>query len=200
MNNKFKLLGREFYERDPLEVAKDLLGRYVVRETDDGSIIGKIVEVEAYIGPDDKASHAHNNKVTKRTKVQYRERGLAYIFSIYGRNNCFCVVVGKERQPAVVLVRAVEPVKGLELMKKNRNNVNIKNLTNGPSKFCKAFGITKEFYGFDLCEGRSLYIARGEPVNTKEISKSKRINIDYASEWKDVEWRFYIKGNGFVSR
>ncbi len=190
-------LTRDFYERDPLIVTKELLGKYIVRKKNNINLIGKIVEVEAYIGPEDKASHSYNNRKSVRTKVQYSERGLAYPFNIYGMYVCFCIVIGPKYQPAVALIRAVEPVEGLELMKENRKTDALKNLTNGPSKFCQAFGITMDHYGLDLC-GDELYLTEGEPV--EEISAGPRINIDYAEEFIDKEWRFFIKGNGFVSK
>jgi len=200
MEEKFERLKRSFYEREPLIVTRDLLGRYIVKETAEGKLVGKIVEVEAYIGPYDKASHTYNNRKTKRTEVQYKERGLAYIFTVHGKNVCFCIVIGKKYEPAVALVRAVEPISGLDIMKRNRKTNNIKNLTNGPSKFCQAFGITKKDYGLDLCKSSELYLTKGEIVHDSEIARSKRVNIDYAEEWKDKEWRFYIKNNRFVSK
>jgi len=202
MTGNEERLTRSFYERDPLMVTKELLGRYIVRETGRGKIVGKIVETEAYIGPDDKGSHTFNNKKTKRTRVQYQERGLAYVFSIYGKNFCFCIVVGKDHEPAAALIRAVEPITGIELMKKNRTikTGKIKDLTNGPSKFCQAFNITAKDYGIDLCDDDSLYLTKGEPADETSISRSPRINIDYAEEWKDKKWRFYITGNKFVSK
>jgi len=199
MVGSFERIKRPFYEREPLRVTKELLGKYIVKETESEKLVGKIVETEAYIGPYDKGSHTYNNKRTKRTEVQYRERGLAYIFTIYGKNVCFCIVIGRKYVPAVALIRAVEPISGIELMKKNRKIDNIKNLTNGPSKFCQAFGITKKDYGTDLCTSSVLYLTKGEPIKSSEIARSKRINIDYAEEWKDKEWRFYIKNNEFVS-
>ena len=200
MLESFERIERSFYEREPLRVTEELLGKYIVRETPNGKLVGKIVETEAYIGPYDKGSHAYNNKRTKRTEIQYGERGFAYIFTIYGKNVCFCVVIGRKYMPAVALIRAVEPVSGIELMKKNRETEDIKNLTNGPSKFCQAFGITKNDYGTDLCTSQNLYLVKGEAIKSSEIARSKRINIDYAEEWKDKEWRFYIKNNEFVSR
>jgi len=179
----------------------ELLGKLLVRKKKKGEVVGKIVETEAYIGPHDKASHAYGNKMTKRTLVQFGERGHTYIFKIYGIHHCFCVVVGPRYTPAVTLIRSVEPVKGVKLMKKNRglnNNVSIIRLTNGPSKVCQAFEITKELNGIDLC-GEDIFICEGAKF-TFEVGKSKRIGIDYAEEYKDVLWRFYIKNNKFVSK
>jgi DNA-3-methyladenine glycosylase len=193
-------LHRNFYERDPLVVCKDLLGKVLVRKSIKGEIAGKIVETEAYIGPYDKASHAYKNKKTKRTEVQFGERGHAYIFRIYGIYHCFCIVIGPKYIPAVALIRAVEPLKGIELMKRNRNLTNevpIKELTNGPSKVCQAFGLTAELNGADLC-GDELFVCKNKETYF-DIGISKRIGIDYAEEYREVPWRFYIKGNEFVS-
>lgn len=193
------VLSRHFYERDPLTVTKSLLGKLIVRKVKRGVMIGKIVETEAYIAPHDKASHAYGNRKTERTIVQFGERGCAYIFKVYGRNHCFCVVVGPKYISAVALIRAVEPIEGIELMMKNRPVKSTFDLTSGPSKFCQAFKITSEFNSADLCRNRELYIAkRGK--NREKIIGSIRIGIDYAEEYRNVPWRFYIKDNIFVSK
>jgi DNA-3-methyladenine glycosylase len=199
MTGSYKKLAKLFYERDPLTVTRELLGKYIVREAGNEKIVGKIVEAEAYIGPHDRGSHAYNNKKSKRTKVQYQERGLAYIFTIYGKNVCFCIVIGRDYEPAVALVRAIEPIKGIESMRENRKTKDIKNLTNGPSKFCQAFNITMKDYGIDLC-GDNLFLTKGEFTDETKILCGPRINIDYAEKWKNKEWRFYINGNEFVSK
>ena len=155
-----KKLQRSFYERDPFVVCKEMLGKLIVIATDLGRMIGEIVETEVYIGPDDKASHAFGNKKTKRTFVQFEERGHAYVFRVYGMYNCFCAIVGPQYVPAVVLIRAVKPIEGIDLMRKNRGlneQDPIQNLTNGPSKFCQAFGITDQFNGEDLL-GEKLFL------------------------------------------
>jgi len=193
-------LPRNFYERDPLIVGRELLGKFLVRKSIKGEITGKIVETEAYIGPHDKASHAYNNKRTKRTIVQFGERGHAYIFRIYGIYHCFCIVVGPKYVPAVVLIRSIEPLKGVELMKRNRrltDDISIRKLTNGPSKVCQAFGLTADLNGIDLC-GEEIFVCEGDETPF-DVGISKRIGVDYAEEYKDTPWRFYIKGNKFVS-
>ena len=199
-DDMFEKISRNFYEREPLTVTKELLGKLLVKKIKEGEIVGKIVETEAYIGPYDKASHAYKNKKTKRNFVQFRERGHANILKIYGIYHCFCVVIGQKYIPAVALIRAVEPIKGIELMKINRsvkNDVAVTKLTNGPSKLCQAFGITTELNGIDLC-GDALFICEGDG-QPFEIVRSKRIGIGYAEEYKNVLWRFYIKDNKFVS-
>jgi len=199
--NRHNNLPRSFYRRNPICVSRDLLGKLLIRKNKMGEIVGEIVETEAYIGPEDKASHAYNNKKTKRTYVQFKERGHAYVYKIYGIHHCFCVVVGSSHVPAVTLVRALKPIKGFELMKKNRclkYEMLVYELTNGPSKICQAFDITSELNGVDLCNGK-LTICQGEEL-TLEIVSSPRIGIDYTDEYKEVHWRFCIKDSEFVSR
>jgi DNA-3-methyladenine glycosylase len=197
-NPKHKL-SREFFERNTLQVAEDLLGKILVIKTKHGEIAGEIVETEAYIGPYDKASHTYNNRNTDRTRVQFGKRGCAYIFSIYYKYHCLCVVAGPGNTPAAVLVRAVKPLCGLDIMKKNRclKDESDNNLTNGPAKFCQAFGITRKLNGTDLL-GEEFFICEGGPK--LETCKSARVGIDYAEEYKNVPWRFYVKGNRFVSK
>jgi DNA-3-methyladenine glycosylase len=197
-NRKLK---RSFYENDPFTVCKDMLGKLIVNQSNCGIMTGEIVETEVYIGPDDKASHAYCNKRTKRTSVQFGERGHAYIFRVYGMYNCFCAVVGPPYVPAVVLVRAVRPIDGIDFMRKNRRlsaGAPIHKLTNGPSKFCQAYGITDELNGIDLL-GQKLFLCEQEQSEFK-IATSARVGIDYAEEYKDVCWRFYKEGDIFVSK
>ena len=147
---KYYKLRRDFYQRNTLTVARELLGKYLVHNSQEGTTIGKIVETEAYIGPHDPASHAYKGRRTKRTEVQFGPGGYAYIYQIYGKNFCFCIVTQKVGMPEVVLIRALEPIAGLELMAKRRGFSNLtdyKELTNGPSKLCQAMGINKSLYG-----------------------------------------------------
>lgn len=201
---KLQKLSRYFYERNTLTVAKELLGKYLVHKSPEGMTIGKIVEAEAYIGPHDPASHAYKGRLTKRTEVQFGLGGYAYIYQIYGINFCFNVVTQKIGMPEVVLIRALEPIAGLELMAKRRGfskltDRNVKELTNGPSKLCQAMGIDKSLYGFDLC-GDILFIADSNPKHKFEVIATPRINIDYAGDAKRYYWRFLIKNNKFVSK
>lgn len=202
-----KKLTREFYKRDTLSVAKELLGKYLVVNNGDSIIKCKIVEVEAYRGTLDKAAHSYSGKITERTKVMYKEGGYAYVYLIYGMYYCMNVVASEENLPEAILIRAVEPISELETMCINRydksfkelNNYEKKNLTNGPGKLCKAMNITKELNGEDLC-GDKFYILQDKNEEKIEIVSSKRIGIDYAEEAKDFLWRFYIKDNKFVSK
>ncbi len=203
--SKLKKLPRSFYLRDTIVVSKDLLGKYLVHKTQEGITAGKIVEVEAYIGPGDKAAHSYNGKKTERNKAMFELGGVAYIFQVYGKNFCFNVVTQKKGMPEAVLVRALEPIFGLELMAKRRgfddlSNKTVKRLTNGPSKLCQAMAIDKSLYGKSLLS-KDLFIAKpkGEDGGFKIIS-TPRINIDYAGEAKDYKWRFLISGSKFVSR
>lgn len=194
---------REFYQRSGLELGKDLLGLILVHETEEGITKGRIVETEAYMGPIDRAAHSYGNRKSIRTQIQYKEGGFAYIYLIYGMHSCMNVVSNIEGIPESVLIRSLEPVEGIELMKERRNTDKILNLCSGPGKLCQAMGITREQYGMDLC-GDKLYIEEpeltGDIGNHFEIEQSKRINIDYAEEAKDFEWRFTIKGSKFVSK
>ena len=194
---------RDFFERNTLLVAKELLGKYLVHRSCEGLTIGKIVECEAYIGPDDPASHSFRGLKTKRTKVQFGPGGYAYIYNIYGKYFCFNVVTQKENMPEVVLIRALEPIEGIELMRKRRKLTNFtenncKNLMNGPSKLCIAMNIDKTLYGTDLC-GDTFFIAKPQGEIDIEVISTPRINIEYAGNAKYYPWRFCIKDNKFVS-
>ncbi|OFI06163.1 putative 3-methyladenine DNA glycosylase [Clostridium acetireducens DSM 10703] len=198
-------LTREFYNRDTLLVAKELLGKVLVHNINGKLISGKIVETEAYMGFYDKAAHAYGGKRTPRVEVMYGKPGISYVYFVYGMHYCFNVVTREEGIAQAVLIRALEPIYGLDSMAKNRFNKNInelsnskiKNLTNGPAKLCKALKIDKSLNKEDLC-GDTLYIEcmDNEKFN---IKASKRIGIDYAEEAKDYMWRFYIEDNKFVS-
>lgn len=198
-----KRLDREFYKQDAVSAAKNLLGKLLIREIEDELIITKIVETEAYLGAEDKASHAFANNRTERTKVMFKEGGYAYIYLIYGMHYLLNIVTGKENSPEAVLIRALEPLEGFDLLKKNRKikSDKLADLTNGPGKLTQALNIDKNFNNYDLVEGDILYL--GEDSENKEspvIKSAKRINIDYAEEYKDKEWRFYINDSLFLSK
>lgn len=201
-----KKLDRDFYLRDPLTIAKDLLGKQLVHETQDFRVIGKIVETEAYVGPEDKACHAYGMRRTKRNEIMYHEGGFSYVYLIYGMYYCFNVVTEQKDRPSAVLVRAVEPIDGLGYMSGLRYGKNLQALSpsqrfglcNGPGKLCMSMGISKAENGLDLC-GNTLYIYDSHNESFS-IKSSPRINIDYAGEYKDKPWRFYIEGNKFVSK
>ncbi len=192
-------LPRGFYLREATEVAPALLGKLLVRRTGAGVSAGVIVETEAYIGSRDKGAHSYPNKRTERTEVQFGPGGYAYVYTIYGMHTCFNVVVNVPQEPEVVLVRALRPVEGLELMAKRRGTTDPAELCSGPAKLCQAMDITRAQYGCDLLGGE-LYIRDFEPVPPQEILVSPRINIDYAQECRDYPWRYFIKGEPWVSK
>lgn len=191
-------LDRSFYTCSVLEASEKLLGKILVHRTEEGVTKGRIVELEAYNGATDKAAHSYPNLCTERTKIQFGEGGYAYIYFIYGMYYCMNIVTGRSNEPESVLLRALEPVEGIELMKKRRSTDKLRNLCNGPGKLCQAMGITKAQYGMDLC-GDTLYLEDAEPVAPESILRTKRINVDYAEEAKDFLWRYTIKDNPYVS-
>ena len=189
----------ENYCRDPFAFAKEeLLGAYLCSNIGGILTAGKITELEVYIGSCDKACHAYPNKLTKRTATMFRKGGCAYVFFVYGMYNQFNVVVSPEGEANAILIRSLEPVAGIEEMKKRRKSDELHNLTTGPGKLCQALGITaKDHDGTDL-RGRLLWLA---PNDKKyEFEATARIGIDYAKDYKDKPWRFYIKGSSFISR
>jgi DNA-3-methyladenine glycosylase len=194
-------LPREFYRRsDVLTVARDLLGKLLVVPAADGErVSGKIVEVEAYRGPEDRASHAYGGRRTKRTETMYGAGGIAYVYFVYGMYYQFNVVSGVADVPHAILVRALEPVEGIELMRARRHSHPDHNLTNGPGKLCIAMGIDRELNGADL-QGDKVWLEDFETVSPRRIARGPRIGIDYAQEWIDKPWRFWIRDNPFVSR
>lgn len=192
-------LERSFYLRNANLVAPNLLGKVLVHKSEEGVTAGIIVEVESYIGPEDKGSHAYLNKRTARTEIQFGIGGYAYIYTIYGLHRCFNVVTNEVCKPEVVLIRALEPIEGIELMKARRKVQNALELCNGPGKLCAALGISNKNYGDDLC-GDTLFIKDKLKISPSNIIISPRVNIDYAEEYKNVYWRYYIKNNKYVSK
>lgn len=201
------IINKEFYNRSAVDVAKDLLGKVLVREVDSKILKGKIVETEAYIGESDKACHAYNGRRTKRTEPLYGEGGISYIYFIYGLYHCLNVVTREENVAEAVLIRALEPLNEFDYIsqiryKKDFNELTktqIKNLANGPSKLCLAYLIDKNLNEDKLYEKGELYIEEHESEDF-EIVETKRIGIDYSEEAKDFLWRFYIKNNNFISK
>ena len=197
MSNLIRLK-RNFFERDTQTVAKDLLGKYLVRKIDKETMVGKIIEVEAYLGPNDKASHCYDYKKTEKTKIMYMKPGTLYVYYIYGTYFCLNVITEPEGMPCGVFFRQLYPIEGIELMKENRTmkiGKNYKNLLDGPSKLCMALNITKAlFNGEDSCSpDANLFFARGEENIDNNIILNKRIGIDYAEEDKDRLLRFSMK-------
>jgi DNA-3-methyladenine glycosylase len=185
-------LPREFYSRDTLRVARELLGKTLVHDTERGRIAGMIVETEAYTS-NDPACHACSG-ITPRNAVMFGEPGHAYVYFTYGMYFCFNAVTAPQGTGEAVLVRAVEPLEGIDLMIENRGTEVETNLTSGPGKLCMAFGLKRDHNGLDLTAG-SLTIMNGE--RPSEIAETTRIGIRVGA---DLPWRFYIPNNPHVSR
>ena len=178
-------LPRKFYNQDTVKVAKSLLGKKIVRKIGRTEISGIITETEAYRHSDDPVSHAHR-KITERNKAMFGDVGMAYVYFTYGMYYCFNVVAKSPKVAAgAVLIRAIEPEKGIKKMQENRNKKDLKNLTDGPAKLTQALEITKEHYGVDLTKNSKLYITEG--VKVKKIASSPRIGIRQAT---DKMWNF----------
>jgi DNA-3-methyladenine glycosylase len=194
-------LPREFYTRaNVLVVARELLGKLLVVPTRNGKrVSGRIVEAEAYRGPQDRAAHSYGGRRTKRTEPMYGVGGTAYVFFVYGMYNQFNVVTNVVDAPHAVLIRAVEPVEGIELMRRRRGGLTDHSLTNGPGKLCIAMDIDRSLDGADLL-GKRVWLEDADRIPRSRIMSGPRIGIDYAEEWKDKPWRFWIRDNAFVSR
>lgn len=175
-----KVVGRKFFERDTLEVAKDLLGCFLIRKVGRKTIRAMIVETEGYVGEDDLASHASKGR-TKRTEVMYGKAGHAYVYMIYGMYFCLNIVTEQKGFPAAVLIRAVT-IEGVDYK-----------TTNGPGKVCRELKIGKQFHNYDVTKGEKLWIESGKKGEIKHIVAAKRVGIDYAKHCKEYLWRFVLK-------
>jgi DNA-3-methyladenine glycosylase len=195
-------LRRDFYTRgDALSVARELLGRLLVVPAPNGErVSGRIVEVEAYCGVEDRASHAYGGRRTARTETMYAEGGVAYVYFIYGMHYQFNVVTGPEGLPHAVLVRAVEPAEGVEWMRRRRPARKDRELTSGPGKLCQALGIDRSFDGEDLLGQRVWIEETGSPLSQEEVAAGARIGVAYAGPDALKPWRFWLKDNEYVSR
>lgn len=193
------ILNRDFYIKDGVTLAKDLLGKILVKEIDRVLYKGRIVETEAYMGAIDKACHSYNNRRTKRTEAMYREGGYSYIYLIYGMYYCFNVTASIKDNPEAVLIRALEPLDNKDLMLKIRKVKREKDIANGPGKLTKALGITSDDNNIDLTLGKNIWIEDDGYVPNK-ITETTRVGIDYAEEFKDKPWRFYISENNNISK
>ncbi len=176
-------LNREFYTQPTLKAAKLLLGKYIVRKIGNKKLVGKIIETEVYIGPQDKASHAFGGKITPRNRAEYFVGGHIYIYLVYGMYWQMNISTSEEGKPECVLIRAVEPEKdGISL-------------ANGPGKLCRYLNLDKSFYGEDVTKSKRLWLEdHGDKIQPSEILATKRIGIDYAgSYWSRRKLRFLIK-------
>jgi DNA-3-methyladenine glycosylase len=190
-------LPRSFYEQNTIDVAKQLLGKYLIRRHPEGDTTGRIVETEAYVGPHDLACHASKGR-TARTEVMFGAAGHAYVYFIYGFYNMLNLVTESKDYPAAVLIRAVEPIDGIPLMKSRRRNDGLRSLASGPGKLCQAFAIDRALNGADL-RGNVLYLEdRGDPL--PKFKARPRVGVDYAGRWKRKPYRFLVRDSEFVSK
>jgi len=190
-------LPREFYSRPVLRVARQSIGKVLVHRTAEGEAAGRIVEAEAYRGPLDLAAHSSRG-LTRRTAAMFGPPGFAYVYLLYGLSWALNLVAANEGEPHAVLIRALEPIQGLDLMARRRGKpVSSRELSNGPGKLAQALAITGADYGRDLC-GDELFLQR-PPKPAGPVARSARINVDYAGHWATRLWRFYERGNPYVS-
>jgi len=197
------VLPQSFYlEGDVVQISKKLLGKVIVTKIDNRLTLSRIVETEAYDGRMDKACHAYPNRRTPRTEVMFKEGGRSYVYLCYGIHHLFNIVTHAENEPNAVLLRAVEPIVGLEVMANRRKIKSQLNFTNGPGKMANALGITRALNDLVLYDSNSpICIAEeNEASPITEIIQTTRIGVDYAEEDALLPWRFYIKDNPYVSR
>jgi DNA-3-methyladenine glycosylase len=199
---KNRKVPREFYTRaNVLSVARQLLGKLLVVPTQDGTrLAGIIVETEAYRGPEDRASHAYAGRRTRRTETMYEIGGTAYVYFVYGMYHQFNVVTNVREIPHAVLIRALEPIEGIELMRQRRPGQSDHNLTNGPGKLCVALGIDRTLDRADLLGDRVWIEEADRRISSSAIACGPRIGIAYAEAWAEKPWRFWLKDNPFVGR
>lgn len=195
---------RSFFDVDCETLAQDLLGCVLVRRSSSGGreieFRGRIVETEAYLGKEDKAAHSFEGKRTERNSAMFMQPGTAYVYSIYGMHCCFNI--SSHGEGAAVLVRALEPVLGMEGMRERRKAAKKdKDLCNGPAKLCQAMDIDKSFNKINLVSSDTLWVEPcGSPIEAVDVVKSGRVGVDYAGEWAEMPLRFYIKANSCVSK
>jgi DNA-3-methyladenine glycosylase len=194
------ILPLSFYLReDVVAISQELLGKVLVTEIDGYITSGIITETEAYKAPEDKASHAFNNKRTPRTEVFYREGGIGYVYLCYGIHSLFNVITNNENVPHGILIRSIEPIEGIAKMMERRRKTKVdKTLTSGPGALSQALGISVKYNAVSLIENVIKIEDRG--INPGKIIATTRIGIDYAEEYKLMPWRFYIEGNPWVSK
>jgi DNA-3-methyladenine glycosylase len=191
-------LTRRFYRRDPVTLSKALLGQILVRRLEDGrELAGKIVEVEAYLGIPDRAAHSFGGRRTKRNASMWGDAGHAYVYFTYGMHWCLNVVADREEVPTACLIRALEPLEGIEEMTRRRSGR--ADLCSGPAKLTQALGIDRKLDGVDLVESDELYVVRG-PRSRLRIVRSPRIGVAYAKDWARKPLRFFLEDNPHVSR
>lgn len=192
-----KPISREFYLGDTALLAKGLLGKILIRKSGNRYLSARIVETEAYYGDHDPACHAYR-KITERNKILYEEGGKVYVYFIYGNYYCFNIVSGKKGFGNAVLIRAVEPIEGINIMKKYRGiTKNIYELTNGPAKLCMSLNIDRKLNGADVTKPDSIFITKPDKKELFEIATTKRIGLNVGEHFL---YRFFIKGNPYVTK
>ena len=197
-----KKLTADFYKRDTLIVAKELIGKYIVHRVKEKNLVCRITETEAYTGVEDKACHAYQNRRTNRTEALYMEGGHAYVFLIYGMYDCMNVVTEEKNTPCAVLLRGCQPISPLDALAQQRyqktyqqlTNYQKKNFGNGPGKLAKALAITREQNKASLLSEEFFLFEKEEDL-PPVVGTSPRINIDYAEEYKEKHWRFFEVGS-----
>lgn len=196
-------LDQSFYEgKNILSISKRLLGKKLCSDIGGKFCSGYIVETEAYIAPEDKASHAYNNKLTPRTKTMFSGPGTVYVYIIYGSYHLLNFITGPEGLPHCILIRAIEPIGGIEVMQKRRGSgIKGANITNGPGKFSIAMGIHKNYDGTSLVERGGIWVENGLPeIKDQEILIGPRVGMSTAEEASNYPYRFRIKGNKWTSK
>lgn len=195
-----KTLPLKFYLReDTIAIAKDLLGKLIVVPGEGRRVSGMIVETEAYLGVTDRGAHSYAGRRTPRNEVMYGRGGHVYVFFVYGMYNQFNVVTGAVDTPHAILIRAAEPVEGIEIMRERRGEMKDRNLTSGPGKLCIALSVDRTLNGEDL-RGERVWLENHRSFAPNEIAAGKRIGIDYAGKDAEKPWRFWLKDNIFVSK
>ena len=191
-----------FYQRDDVNlIARQLLGKYLYTDIDGVCTAGIIVETEAYKGVVDKASHAYGGRFTDRTKVMYESGGIAYVYLCYGIHHLFNVVTAGQGNPHAVLIRGLEPVTGLDVMQVRRKMAVIKSsITAGPGALSMALGINKKLNGADLLGDQVWIEDQGLSYPNNDIATVPRVGVDYAADHASLPWRYYVKGNKYVSK
>ncbi len=193
-------LDRNFFVRDTLTVARELLGQRLVRVLDGARLSGRIVEVEAYVGDGDQACHASRGR-TRRNATMFGPPGHAYVYFVYGMHHCFNVVTEQEGYPAAVLIRALEPLEGIEMMRARRDGRPDVQLTSGPARLCQALGIDRRFDGADLCASDALlFIEEATVVPDVVVATAPRVGVRGDAAALSAPWRLYIRGSHHVSR
>ena len=197
MKTLMKPLKRSFFLKETSSIAEKLLGCFLVRRIGQHALVGRIVETEAYLGLKDPSCHSFKARYTKRTQTFYLEGGWSYVYLTYGMHYCFNVITGQKSVPEAVLIRALEPIRGISKMQSLRGRENLKELCSGPGKLCQAFAITKQWNAKDLTQKAGFFIAKGPSL--KNIETDARVGLPWHKDSAYWFLRFYAKDNPYVS-